>query len=249
MAVTGTRDAPTGHETADERPNEAAERPHLGLGPVSMWIWRNKIVWLLAVALLLVAADQASKVWAQGALAQPLPVIERVHEDGKLTEREVTKFVPKKKPMVIIPGAFNFRYAENPAAAFSLTRSFPDWLRMPFLISFSVLAMLIVGVWYFRMRKPDGMLMSALALIVAGAIGNLIDRVRLGYVIDFIDWHAGFINPNWPPWPTFNVADMCIVVGALTVVFRTLRPLYPNEDEDEAEEKAKKADVAKAGAV
>ena len=231
----------------DERtgPSHQSHKPPLGLGPMSMWIWRRKVLWLVVVTLLFVAVDQATKVWAQANLAEPLPVKERVLEDGQLVEKTTTKFVPTRKPVVVIPGAFNLRYAENPAAAFSLTRSFPDWVRMPFLISFSVLAMVIVGVWYFRMRRPDGLLLGALSFIVAGAIGNFIDRVRLGYVIDFIDWHAGFINPSWPPWPTFNIADSCIVVGALTVVYRTLRPLYL----DEAGEPAESDETAQAPAA
>lgn len=232
MALDKNRDDPARESASDA----GGEKPRLGSGPLSMWIWRNKLLWLVLVGVLFVGFDQATKVWAQGRLAEPRQVIERVHEDGKLIEQEVTRFVPRRDYVVVIPGALNFRYAENPAAAFSLTRSFPDWFRMPFLVSFSVLAMLIVGVWYFRMRRPDGLLLSALSLIVAGAIGNFIDRVRLGYVIDFIDAHAGFINPSWPPWPTFNIADSCIVVGALLVVFRTLRPLYPEEDEEPAAE-------------
>lgn len=198
----------------------------LGLGAWSMRIWHHRPLFLALTLLLCIGLDQASKVWAQGALAAPRQVIERVDVEGELVEREVTRFVPKREPIVVIPKFFNFRYAENRAAAFSLTRSLPDWFRMPFLITFSSIAMLGVLLWYFRMTQPDGLLVGALALIEAGAIGNLIDRIRLGYVIDFIDWYAGFINPSWPSWPTFNIADSCIVVGALLVVYRTFRPLY-----------------------
>lgn len=205
---------------------EGAVKAPLGLGPLSMRIWHARVPFLVMILFVFIGLDQVSKIWAQGALAEPRQVIERVNEDGNLSEREVTRFVAKREPVVVIPYCFNFRYAENRAAAFSLTRSFPDWFRMPFLITFSALAMLVVALWYFRMEKPDGLLLTSLALIEAGAIGNLIDRVRLGYVIDFIDWYAGFINPNWPSWPTFNIADSCIVVGALLVIYRTFRPLY-----------------------
>lgn len=209
---------------------DASGKAPLGLGPLSMRIWHARAPFLILILLAFIGLDQVTKVWAQGALAEPRQVIERINEDGNLSEREVTRFVAKRPPMVVIPYCFNFRYAENRAAAFSLTRSFPDWFRMPFLITFSALAMLIVALWYFRMDKPDGILLSALALIEAGAVGNLIDRVRLGYVIDFIDWYAGFINPNWPSWPTFNIADSCIVVGAILVIYRTFRPLYEAEE-------------------
>lgn len=209
----------------------ASARPPLGLGAASMALWRHRALFFVLVLGLGVAVDQATKVWAQGALAEPRTVIERVNVDGELKEQPTLRYIAKRPPMVVIPNCFNFRYAENRAAAFSMTRSFPDWFRMPFLIAFSSLAMLAVALWYFRMRSPDGLLLTALAFIEAGAVGNLIDRIRLGYVIDFIDWYAGFINKDWPSWPTFNIADSCIVLGACLVIYRTFRPLYePDAD-------------------
>ena len=75
--------------------------------------------------------------------------------------------------------------------------------------------------------------MTALALIAGGAIGNLIDRVRLAYVIDFLDVYAGFIDPRWPHYPTFNIADSCIVVGAILIFWRTFFPLPEPDKEQE----------------
>mgnify|MGYP000011433004 CR=1 FL=1 len=134
--------------------------------------------------------------------------------------------------IVVIPKAFNFRYAENRAAAFSLTSSIPAPIRRPLLVVVASLAMLLLLGWFLTMKQPDGILQTALLCIVCGAVGNLIDRVRLGYVIDFIDWRAGFINEKWPPWPTFNIADVFIVVGAGLVILRTLKPLYPEDQDD-----------------
>lgn len=221
-------------DDAHDHPASTEKNPsrRWGLGPASQWIGAHRLAWLVGVVLLFVVVDQTTKVWAQHNLTERRTVVQKVERDGEFIEQQVERFVPKRPPMVVIPGAFNFRYAENPAAAFSLTRSFPDWLRMPFLILFSSIAMVVVLLWYFRMAQLDGVLLLALSIIEAGAIGNFIDRVRLGYVIDFIDWHAGFINPAWPPWPTFNIADSCIVVGALLVVFRTLKPLYPPEERE-----------------
>lgn len=62
---------------------------------------------------------------------------------------------------------------------------------------------------------------------MAGAIGNFIDRARLGYVVDFLDAHSAFLVSLGIPeahWPTFNIADSCIVIGAIGVIIRTLRP-------------------------
>ena len=144
--------------------------------------------------------------------------------------------------VVVIPQLFNFKYRENPAAAFSLTGSIPSWLRRPMLILVSSIAMILFAVIYFLLRRPDGLLMTAFALIIAGAIGNFIDRLRFGYVVDFIDWYLGFTN--LPPWPTFNIADMCIVVGALSVVYRTLRPLYPEDEDNASDPGAQQSDKA-----
>lgn len=198
------------------------------------WVHRNRIVFLVLTCVVWVALDQGSKIWAQEALAQPRARVVKKHVDGELVEEKEMRFYALK-PKVLIPGVLNFKYAENEAAAFSLTRSLPEWFRRPFLLLFSLLAMALIGGWYFRMKRPDGLLMSAFALILAGALGNMIDRLRLAYVIDFIDVYAGFlegqVEARWIHWPTFNIADSCIVVGALLVVYRTLRPLYPEEDD------------------
>jgi lipoprotein signal peptidase len=195
------------------------------------WLFKNRVAWLLAVCVVFVGLDQGTKIWAQGELAVQREVLTRKNVDGKLVETKEMLYVSKKN-VEVIPKSFNLIYRENPAAAFSLTRSFPEWLRRPFLIIFSSLAMILIGIWYFRLRRPDGLLMVAFSSIIAGAIGNFIDRVRFGYVVDFLDVYAGFINQRWPHWPTFNIADSCIVVGALLVVYRTLKPLYPPEEDD-----------------
>jgi signal peptidase II len=217
----------------DAQPPSSDDAPQLSR--YAIWVHTNRVVFLLLTCVLWVGLDQATKVWAQDALALERPRIEKTHIDGQLVEQRVMRFYAQK-PQVVIPGVLNFKYAENEAAAFSLTRSLPDWFRRPFLLLFSLLAMVLIGGWYFRMKKPDGLLMSAFALILAGAFGNMIDRVRLAYVIDFIDVYAGFlegqISPRWVHWPTFNIADSCIVVGALLVVYRTLRPLYPEDDDE-----------------
>jgi signal peptidase II len=214
------------------------------------WVFDNRIMFLLAVCVLWVGLDQATKIWAQSSLAEPRTRVVKKHVDGELVEEKVMKFVAAEK-VVVVPGLLNFKYAENPAAAFSLTRSLPEWFRRPFLLLFSLIAMGLIGGWYFRLKRPDGLLMTAFSLILAGALGNMIDRVRFGYVVDFIDMYAGFLEgkyePRWVHWPTYNIADACIVVGALLVVYRTLKPLYP-EEEDGAEG-AKPTDAASEGAA
>jgi signal peptidase II len=107
---------------------------------------------------------------------------------------------------------WNWVLTYNPGAAFSFLADQPGWQRW----FFTVLA-LAISVWIaLELKKSAGqkLLSLALALVMGGALGNVIDRVRFGAVVDFIQWHAaGFY------WPAFNVADSAITVGAIFLVF------------------------------
>jgi signal peptidase II len=175
---------------------------------------KYRLSWLLLICILGITTDQVSKIWAQNNLAQSYI--------KKVDETHVEKVFYPMKVVVVIPNLFNFIYKENPAAAFSLTRSIPQWFRRPMLTIISTLAILFFLLWYIRTQNNDGLLLLSFSLVITGAAGNLIDRIRLGYVIDFIDIHAGILGyPHWH-WPTFNVADMLIVLGALGIFIRAL---------------------------
>jgi len=196
-----------------------------------LWIFvaRHRLVWLLCVALLGIGADQATKIWAQANLAQPYEISERVETNGETTSITKQVFYPTHV-VEVVPNFFNVIYKENPAAAFSLTSSIPERIRRPLLIGASMLATLFFIFWYFRMKNQDGLLLASFSFILAGAVGNLLDRIRLGYVIDFLDVHGGFFGyPHWH-WPTFNIADSLIVIGAIGVIYRTLRPLPTTQE-------------------
>ena len=109
----------------------------------------------------------------------------------------------------VIPGVFNFTYIQNEGAAFGSMSNSP-WV---FMVLSTVM---IVGILvYMFWKKPQSrLLMSALTMIVAGGIGNMIDRIRLGYVIDFLDFCA---FPKLWKW-TFNVADSFVVIGAGMII-------------------------------
>ena len=110
---------------------------------------------------------------------------------------------------------WNWVLTYNPGAAFSFLADQPGWQRW----LFTVLALAVSGWIALELRRhPEQKLLSlALALIMGGALGNVIDRVRFGAVVDFIQWHvAGYY------WPAFNVADSAISVGAVLLVFSTL---------------------------
>lgn len=104
---------------------------------------------------------------------------------------------------------WHYRYVENPGAAWGfLSQSLSAW-RTPFFLAVSLGAMGLILHYYHRTAPEQRALRLGLALVFGGAVGNFIDRVRLGYVIDFIDWHYY----DKAAWPTFNVADAAITVG------------------------------------
>ena len=110
---------------------------------------------------------------------------------------------------------WNWVLTYTPGAAFSFLADQPGWQRW----FFTALALAVSGWIALELRRhPEQKLLSlALALIMGGALGNVIDRVRFGAVVDFIQWHAAGYY-----WPAFNVADSAITVGAILLVFSTL---------------------------
>lgn len=136
-------------------------------------------------------ADQALKLYvdAKMALYQSIPVIE---------------------------GVFSITYLRNKGAAFSFL-SEASW-RLPFFVFVSLVAAVVILVAFRRLKDEQLLAQVALAMIFAGAMGNLIDRVRLGEVIDFIDvyWRSHH-------WPAFNVADSLICVGVVLIALDMFR--------------------------
>lgn len=109
---------------------------------------------------------------------------------------------------------FNLVYALNRGASFGLFSSQSSW--GPWLLSAFTIAVLI-GLMVWLMRATDRMLSIALGLIIGGAIGNLIDRLSQGAVVDFLDFHVA----GWH-WPAFNVADSAITVGVAIILYQSL---------------------------
>lgn len=118
--------------------------------------------------------------------------------------------------VTVLENFFHITYIRNRGAAFGILSD--NALRLPFFITVSLVA--IIGViWYLRQLRDDQKLSHlALGLILSGAIGNLIDRIRLGEVIDFVDVH--WYNHHWP---AFNVADSAICVGVGFLLLETWR--------------------------
>ena len=151
---------------------------------------RTRLAWrigYLVASLGIYLMDQASKAWAV----------------RHLRFRDVTA----------ISGILEFSYAENPGIAFGQLQeggTFGRW----FFVVLAGAAAIAVLVYFFRTERNDDRILGACALLLAGILGNLTDRVRLGFVIDFIHVHAGQYH-----WPTFNVADASISFGALLLAY------------------------------
>lgn len=150
-------------------------------------------------AILLGAADQASKLWA-------------------------VRNLPLYEPRELVQGFFGLVHVRNTGVAFSLLSNLdPRWVH-PFLILATVLALGAV-LAYIAYLPGGGAAPVGLGLILGGAIGNLIDRARLGYVVDFLDLY--WRNHHWP---TFNVADVGITVGVvLLMIDMAVSPKEPGD--------------------
>ena len=138
------------------------------------------------LALLVIALDQYTKMWASNELVYRVPV-------------EVTAW-------------FDLMLAHNTGAAFSFLASAGGWQRW-FLAAVALLVSVFVAVWLTRLEPQQRLLGVSLGLILGGGLGNLVDRVTLGYVVDFISWHY----QSWY-WPAFNIADSAIFFGAILLL-------------------------------
>ncbi|MEE9613533.1 MAG: signal peptidase II [Thermodesulfobacteriota bacterium] len=123
----------------------------------------------------------------------------------QLTKLIVAHYLFPGETVEVIPGLFNLVYWKNPGAAFGIFKD-GGLLRTLFLIGVSVAALVLIGI--LLRQSTDTFTDLSLSLIAGGAVGNTIDRVLLGEVVDFLDFHAG----GWH-WPAFNVADSAITVG------------------------------------
>jgi signal peptidase II len=151
----------------------------------------NALPWLLLSATVIVL-DQWSKFFALSAL--------RLNH-----------------PVEFIAGFWNWMLAYNEGAAFSFLGDASGWQRWLFGALACVVS-LVMAAWLARTPRDDWRTALPFSLVIGGALGNLVDRIRLGHVIDFIQWY-------WRDhyWPTFNVADSSIVAGAIALLLFGMR--------------------------
>ncbi len=137
----------------------------------------------LFLVLLIVVVDQLTKIW-------------------------VVKSFALYESITLIPGFFNFTYLTNKGAAFGFLAGVDSAWRQYFFLILATVALVLIVVAWRRMHKDHALYGPALACIAGGAIGNVIDRVRFGAVVDFLDFYVAGHH-----WPAFNVADSAIFVG------------------------------------
>lgn len=134
----------------------------------------------------------------------------------QLTKFAITETFRAGEVLEVTP-FFNLVLVYNPGAAFSFLASATGWQR-PFFIAVALVASVWI-VWLLRRHPEQKLFCLALSLVLAGALGNVIDRVLFGAVIDFLDFHAF----GWH-WPAFNVADSAITCGAALLIWDGFRP-------------------------
>ena len=153
---------------------------------------QTRWLWLSA---LVVALDQGTKWMAEAALDPYLPV-----------------------PLV---PSFNLTLMYNEGAAFSFLAGAGGWQRW-FFAGLAALVTIVLGVWLHRLKATERVTAIGIALVIGGAVGNLIDRLLTGRVVDFIDvYYAGW------HWPAFNLADSAISLGVALLLIATLREGRP----------------------
>lgn len=132
------------------------------------------------------------------------------------------------RKVVVIADYWDFQYTENPGAAFGLLADgHEDW-RVPFFILVSLVAVSMILYILRGVKWEQQLLVWGLSLIASGALGNFIDRIRFGYVVDFIVWKY----TNEYRWPTFNVADALICVGVALMAIELFRDAFRRPEED-----------------
>jgi signal peptidase II len=149
------------------------------------------ILWVVVPVLLVtLALDQVTK----------LIVLENLHHGESIH---------------VVPGFFSFTLAFNNGAAFGLFADIADGWRQSVIGVSTVFALMVVFYFLLRDYRHDRLAHGAIGLILGGAIGNIIDRVRLGKVVDFLDVYVSNYH-----WPAFNIADSSICIGVLFLLWR-----------------------------
>lgn len=156
----------------------------------------------VGIAVAVVIVDQLTKLWIMTTFA--------LHEQQN-----------------IIPGVFDLVYVTNTGAAFGFLAGSKSLLRQAFFVAVVIVALIVIVFAYGHLKRQGRIFVYALGLIAGGAVGNLIDRLRFGSVVDFLDFYIGSYH-----WPAFNAADSAITVGVALFLLGTLLQHQEQKRED-----------------
>jgi signal peptidase II len=155
--------------------------------------YKKDIIFLLALTLMFVFMDQITKYY-------------------------IVNNVSANEPIVILENFSQITYVLNRGAAFGFLSDKAEKIRHPFFVTISFIAIALIIYIFFTLKKEDVLAGYSLCLILSGAIGNLIDRIRIRAVVDFIDIH--YYNYHWP---AFNIADALITVGVFLMAIDVIK--------------------------
>jgi signal peptidase II len=135
-----------------------------------------------------------------------------------VTKRLASEELERGESVELVSGCLELRYTRNENAAFSLLRQIDPELRRPLLIAAQSAGCLVIGLMVVLWRRRSLPELLPYLLVLSGALGNVIDRIRYGYVVDFVHVHLG----DRLSWPVFNVADLLIAVGVGLILLQLL---------------------------
>ncbi len=135
----------------------------------------------------------------------------------QFTKWSIDRWMRLHESVVVIEDFFSLTYIRNPGAAFGLFSQIGA-LRTPIFLAISLAALVVLTLFFFQTPRGETATLIALSLLFGGAIGNLVDRLRFGEVIDFLDFYVGQYH-----WPAFNVADSAITIG-ISLILATALP-------------------------
>ncbi len=192
---------------------------------------------LAAIFAAMVVGDQVTKFLAVDRLTWAFPRMGATTLEQKVGVFYGVRHIERtaKPPHVVWDPVWRMTYAENPGAAWGMLRDLPAGFRHGLFVTVAVSALVFILWYYRRLREDQRWMQVALAFVLSGATGNLVDRIARGYVIDFVQWHW-WRRPDLY-WPIFNLADSLIVVGVAMIL------LHPAERRGETGKKDRAAGV------
>lgn len=142
----------------------------------------------------------------------------------QISKAAVLAMIPLYRTVPVIPGFFNLTHVRNPGGAFGFLADHIHGFATILFIAFTLAAVVLVIYFYVSTPPTHRFLAAGFAMILGGAVGNLIDRLRFGAVVDFLDVYVGRYH-----WPSFNVADSAVTVGICIFIFHYLANRMPED--------------------